>query len=143
MPFQPKVSEIIYIDDKEYRFNLQPASMENAFAITGKRATFHRMQDEQGTLYALKVFSLAYCSPQIAAQAKQLAPLQSIPGLEACKRRVLIAANTSGEVAIHLVRLEESGYPLLRLGRSLILCSFASKIRGDATNTSPLTLNQE
>jgi serine/threonine protein kinase len=101
MPFQPKVSEIISIDGKEYRFNPHPANTETAYAITGKRATIYQLQDEQGTLYALKVFSLAYRSPQIAAQAKQLAPLQSIPGLEACKRRVLIPVEQAELVITH------------------------------------------
>ena len=101
MPFQPNVFEIIYIDGKEYRFNPQPANAESAFAITGKRATVYQLQDEHGALFALKVFSLAYRSPQIAAQAKQIAPLQSIPGLEACNRRVLIPVEQAELVITH------------------------------------------
>jgi len=101
MPFRPNVFEIIYIDGKEYRFNPQPANTESAFAITGKRATVYQLQDEQDALFALKVFSLAYRSPQIAAQALQLAPLQSIPGLEACNRRVLIPVEQAELVITH------------------------------------------
>ena len=101
MPFRPNVFEIISIDGKEYRFNPHPANTESAFAITGKRATIYQLQDEQGALFALKVFSLAYRSPQIAAQAKQLASLQSIPGLEACKRRVLIPVEQAELVITH------------------------------------------
>jgi len=101
MPFRPNVFEIISIDGKEYRINPHPANTETAYAITGKRATIYQLQDEQGALFALKVFSLAYRSPQIAAQAKQLAPLQSIPGLEACSRRVLIPVEQAELVITH------------------------------------------
>ena len=101
MPFRPNVFEIISIDGKEYRFNPHPANTESAFAITGKRATIYQLQDEQGALFALKVFSLAYRSPQIATQAKQIALLQSIPGLEACKRRVLIPVEQAELVITH------------------------------------------
>jgi len=101
MPFRPNVFEIISIDGKEYRFNPHPANTETAYAITGKRATIYQLQDEQGALFALKVFSLAYRSPQIAAQAKQLAPFQSIPGLEACNRRVLIPVEQAELVITH------------------------------------------
>ena len=101
MPFQPKVSEIICIDGKEYRFNPYPANTDSAFSITGKRATVYQLQDEQGELFALKVFSLAYRSPMIAEQAKQLASLQTIPGLEACKRRVIIPAEQVELVIAH------------------------------------------
>ena len=101
MPFRSNIFEIISIDGKEYRFNPQPANAESPFAITGKRATVYQLQDEHGALYALKVFSLAYRSPQIAAQAKQIASLQSIPGLEACKRRVLIPVEQAELVITH------------------------------------------
>jgi len=101
MPFRPNVFEIISIDGKEYRFNPHPANTKTAYAITGKRATIYQLQDEQGALFALKVFSLAYRFPQIAAQAKQLAPLQSIPGLEACSRRVLIPVEQAELVITH------------------------------------------
>ena len=56
---------------------------------------------DRSELYALKVFSLAYRSPQIAAQAERLAPLQSISGLEACKRRVIIPAEQADLVITH------------------------------------------
>jgi len=101
MPFRPNAFEIISIDGKEYRFNPQPDDTDSAFTITGKRATVYQLQDEQGALFALKVFSLAYRSPQIAAQALQLAPLQSIPGLEACNRRVLIPVEQAELVITH------------------------------------------
>jgi len=49
----------------------------------------------------MKVFTLAYRSPQIAQQAEQIAALQSIPGLEACKRRVIIPAEQVELVITH------------------------------------------
>ena len=101
MPFRPNVFEIISIDGKEYRFNPHPANAETTFAITGKRATIYQLQDEYGALFALKVFSLAYRSPRIAQQAEQIAALQSIPGLEACNRRVLIPVEQAELVITH------------------------------------------
>ena len=101
MPFRPKVNETIFIDKIEYRFTEHPSTQGVPYARVGERSTVYQLQDEQSELYALKVFSLAYRSPQIAAQAERLAPLQSISGLEACKRRVIIPAEQADLVITH------------------------------------------
>ena len=89
MAFRPKVYDVIRIDNRVLRFNEHPSAKGMPYGQTGRRATVYQVQDSHGSLYALKVFNLAFRSPLIEEQSRQISRFQTIAGLEACKRDVL------------------------------------------------------
>ncbi|HOG22236.1 MAG TPA: hypothetical protein PK721_06785 [Flexilinea sp.] len=109
MTFRPKVNETIKIDNKEYKFTEHPSVKGMPYGQTGRRATVYQLKDSSNNLYALKVFTMAYCSSQTEKQAHQIAGFQTMTGMEACKRVVL-----SPSVHVELLRTHpELNYAVL------------------------------
>jgi hypothetical protein len=101
MSFRPKLNETIRIDNKDYKFTAHSSVKGVPYAQAGRRSTVYQLQDPQGELYALKVFNLAYRSPYTAEQAGLMAQYQAIPGLEACRRRVVVPGEAPELVIAH------------------------------------------
>jgi hypothetical protein len=99
MPFRPKVNEVTRIGNTEYRFNEHPSAKGMPYGQTGRRATVYQLQDVQGGLYALKVFTLAFRTPQTEEQAVQIAPYAGLPGMAACSRQVFSPEKYAGLVS--------------------------------------------
>jgi serine/threonine protein kinase len=89
MTFRPKVGDNIQIGQDNYIFNEHPAAPGMLYGQSGRRATVFQLQNGKTQLKALKVFTLAFRSPQVEAQAAQIAHFAALPGLTACRRQVL------------------------------------------------------
>ncbi len=61
-----------------------------AYAAEGKRGAVYQVRSRNRALYALKVFKPTYRNPALAAQSQLGSTLQSLPGLRASHRRVVI-----------------------------------------------------
>jgi len=89
MAFRPKVNDIIHVDNKTLHFTEHPSAKGMPYGQTGRRATVYQVQDLHGAFYALKVFNLAFRSPIVEQQSRQIARFHTIAGLEACQRDVI------------------------------------------------------
>lgn len=89
MAFRPKIGEEIHLNAQRYWFTGHPSAKGMPYGQTGRRATVYQLRDPANQLHALKVFTLAFRSPQTEAQAAQIARFTAIQGLEACRRAVL------------------------------------------------------
>jgi len=89
MPFHPNVNETLTIEQVSYRFTEHPAAKGLPYGQTGRRATVYQVQDGNGSLRALKVFTQAFRAPRNADGADRLRPFAQLPGLQVCARTVL------------------------------------------------------
>lgn len=93
MPFRPKVNNCIEINHNKLIFTEHPSAKGMPYGQTGRRATVYQLLDENQTLHALKVFTLAFRSPHTYSQSKMINKYSNLPGLFACKRIVLTPIN--------------------------------------------------
>jgi len=93
MPFRPKVNNNIEINHNKLIFTEHPSAKGMPYGQTGRRATVYQLLDENQTLHALKVFTLAFRSPQTYSQSKMINKYSNLPGLLACKRWVITPEN--------------------------------------------------
>jgi hypothetical protein len=91
MPFRPTLTSQITISGTPYGFPEHPYAKGMPYGQTGRRATVYQVQDIYGRVHALKVFTRAFRTKQIANSAASLQPFANLPGLQVCARHVLIS----------------------------------------------------
>lgn len=100
MAFYPRVNESVEIDGTNYVFTSHPSALGRAYGQTGGYGTVFQVRAENAPAtvntsrppkyYALKVFHENYREESLAVLAGQLEPFSSLPGLQVCRRTVLI-----------------------------------------------------
>jgi tRNA A-37 threonylcarbamoyl transferase component Bud32 len=89
MSFRPTLTSQITISGTPYGFPEHPYAKGMPYGQTGRRATVYQVQDIYGRVHALKVFTRAFRSEQIAHSAVSLRLFATLPGLKVCARHVL------------------------------------------------------
>lgn len=92
MPFRPNPGDRINIADNTYTFTEHPAAPGMAYGQAGRRGTVYQLADEQGGLWALKVFLRQYREPRLVGQSERIRGYAALPGLRVCEREVLTAS---------------------------------------------------
>jgi hypothetical protein len=88
--FNPSPRERIVIGGSRYEVMPHPAVETFAFGQEGRKAFVFQIAGlDDGRLYALKKFKLAYRLPELLGICDALAPFATIPGLEVCSRQCL------------------------------------------------------
>lgn len=95
MPFRPKVNNYIEITNQKYYFSEHPAAKGMPYGQTGRRATVYQVRDKDNNLFALKIFTLSFQTPQIEKNAEKINAYSSLPGLQACQRMVITPQNNT------------------------------------------------
>lgn len=90
--FNPPPREQITIGGLRYEVMPHPAVETFAFGQEGRKAFVYQIAGlDDGRLYALKKFKLAYRVPELVDICDALAPFATIQGLEVCRRQCLNA----------------------------------------------------
>lgn len=89
MPFRPTSGDHLVIRNKSYQFTAHPAANGMVYGQAGRRGTVYQLEDSSGEKWALKVFENRFREPRLVGQAERIADYVSMPGLQACERRVL------------------------------------------------------
>jgi hypothetical protein len=88
--FNPSPRERIVIGGVRYEVMPHPAVQTFAFGQEGRKAFVYQIGGlDDGRLYALKKFKLAFRVPELPGICDALAPFATIPGLEVCRRQCL------------------------------------------------------
>ncbi len=87
IPFSP--DEFLEIDAVTYRVAADPAASHQPLRREGQQSSVIQLRAPDNQLCALKLFTPAARRPALVAQARQLAPYATIPGLAAATRTTL------------------------------------------------------
>jgi hypothetical protein len=88
--FNPSPRERIVVGGVRYEVMPHPAVQTFAFGQEGRKAFVYQIAGlDDGRLYALKKFKLAFRVPELPGICDALAPFATIPGLEVCRRECL------------------------------------------------------
>lgn len=94
--FRPQVNQRLRIGRHEYRFLPHPMSPAFPYGQEGRMAVVYKLiretsgtASDAGVHRAFKVFKSAYRTPQIELKAREIKAFASLPGLQACIRRVI------------------------------------------------------
>jgi len=86
VPLQPKTYPTFEINATGFEMVDDPTGP--AFKHSDQSIVY-KVKNQKDELFALKVFSLAYRSPQIYHQAKKIINYKNLPGLKACQRTII------------------------------------------------------
>lgn len=86
MPLQPKTYPTLEINFTGFEMVDDPSGPVFKHS---DQSIVYKVKNQKDELFALKVFSLAYRSPQIFHQAKKILNYKNRPGLTACQRTVI------------------------------------------------------
>jgi len=109
MSFQAEVNQELIIDNVRYRIAEHPAAPGFPYGQEGRQATVYQVlatavplsRDARDKRYALKVFKPHYRFPALADTADQLATFADLPGLQVCRRTVIIPQRHTGLLRLH------------------------------------------
>jgi len=87
--FFPEVGQELVIDGESYRIEPHPRIPYLPFGQEGRQSTVYKLSSPGGQGFALKVFKYRYRKPYLSTLAQQLQQFSTIPGMEACRRKVL------------------------------------------------------
>ena len=100
--FNPSPRDQIVIGGLRYEVMPHPAVETFAFGQEGRKAfVFQLAALDDGRLYALKKFKLAFRVPELLAICDDLASFAAIPGLEVCRRQCLNARQHGDILAVY------------------------------------------
>lgn len=87
---QLDINDELNIGNSIYQVAEHPTAPGMPDGQEGRTATVYRLVDKKnGQNMALKAFKLEYRTPSMVRLSQKLAPLSSLPGLEACKHTIL------------------------------------------------------
>src|SRR5579859_719916 len=89
MSFNPEPGEVLDFADMVYRVAEHPAAPGMAHALRGRAGHVYRLDSESGDQFALKVFDMHTRDPAHVVLASRLSSLANVPGLAACRQKVL------------------------------------------------------
>jgi len=89
MAFRPNGNDLLPIDGVPYRIAEHPAAPGMPYGQEGRAATVYALFAE-GDRRALKVFKPRFRVPSLVGLARKLDPYSTLPGLQVCRRRVLV-----------------------------------------------------
>jgi len=102
MTFRPNPRDELRIGEAIYRIAEHPAAPGMAYGQTGRRGTVYQLLDERQGAWALKVFQRQFRKPRLVGQAERIQAYGSLPGLQACTRRVLTSRRDVELVRQHI-----------------------------------------
>jgi WD40 repeat protein len=102
MTFRPSPGDELAIGDHIYCVAEHPAAPGMAYGQAGRRGTVYQLIDEEGHVWALKVFQRQYREPRLAGQAERIRDFASYPGLRACERKVLTSTQYVDLIRDHM-----------------------------------------
>ncbi len=89
MPFHPIVGDVLILGEATYRFTEHPAAKGLPYGQSGRRATVYQLRAGDNSLRALKVFTQAFRTANVATSAQRLKAFSELPGLQVFQRTVL------------------------------------------------------
>jgi serine/threonine protein kinase len=102
MRFEPRPGDRLTINGGPFSVSSHPAVPALAFAQEGRKAVVYQVcRGADGEPHALKVFKDAYRSSEIVDGASKLAKHAALPGMSACRRKVLTRKNAEDLVRIY------------------------------------------
>lgn len=93
MRFNPTPNQKIRLFETDYYVQAHPEVERIAFVSEGKKADVVQVRNDQGDLFALKVFKKIYRTNEIIESDKHLEGLQTYQGMQAAKRNVILPDN--------------------------------------------------
>src|SRR5690242_5891970 len=89
MAFRPNGNDLLPIDGVPYRIAEHPAAPGMPYGQEGRAATVYALFTESDRR-ALKVFKPRFRVPSLVGLARKLDPFSTLPGLQVCRRTVLV-----------------------------------------------------